>query len=245
MSGGVSDADGHPIDGVVAVSAVPKRMRRQIPEAKLIAVLRDPVQRCFSHYQMLAMRGIETRPFDVLVRELLAPEALRQAREAPVETSGYVVRGEYGRILAPYFDEFPRESIHTVFSDELAAHPSRTVAEIFSFLGVDAGFVPPNIGQRYRVGRDRPRHPVVNAGAVQKAFANNTSIRRMWQRLPADTQHRVQYHAARLSYGIDLWNRSAAPATSAPLPDVHDELRALYANDRSKLVSLIRREIPW
>ena len=85
---------------------IPSRIRAALPDAKLIAVLRDPVDRCVSEYGMAALRGAETRDLDTAVAELLAPDQLERARARFSPTDLYVVQSEYGRILEPYFFMF-------------------------------------------------------------------------------------------------------------------------------------------
>jgi hypothetical protein len=86
---------------------VPERIRERLPEARLVAILRDPVARAESHHRMMRLRGEEPRSFDRAVAELLRPEALEQARREPTPTSAYVAWGEYGRILAGCWSPTP------------------------------------------------------------------------------------------------------------------------------------------
>ena len=102
---------------------VPLRIRAHSPEVRLVAILRDPVQRALSHHRMSLMEGIERRPFDRAIEELLQDDALVQARQEPRETTGYIAWGEYGRILTGYFDVFESEQILFVFTDELKHDP--------------------------------------------------------------------------------------------------------------------------
>ena len=87
-------------------STVPSRIHERLPHVRLIAILRDPVARAISHHQMAVMNGLDKRTFNDAIDELLRPESLRDARQHPQETTGYVAWGEYGRILAAYFDVF-------------------------------------------------------------------------------------------------------------------------------------------
>ena len=55
---------------------IPDRIRDAYPEAKLIAILRDPVARARSYHRMSRMRGHERRSFDLAIEQLLEPDAL-------------------------------------------------------------------------------------------------------------------------------------------------------------------------
>src|SRR5437588_10561271 len=101
------------------VRTVPTRIKERLPDVRLIAVLRDPVPRARSHHSMTRYEGWDTRSVDQAVDELLQPEALEKARRDIHEITGYVVFGEYGRILGGYLDVFPREQLLVVFTRDL------------------------------------------------------------------------------------------------------------------------------
>ena len=73
------------------------RIRALAPDVKLVAILRDPVERSWSHYRMGLRRGTEQRDFDDAVRDLLDPAALDEARGAPAprHEQGYEPEGDY------------------------------------------------------------------------------------------------------------------------------------------------------
>lgn len=103
-----------------------QRIRDLIPEARIVAALRDPVDRAYSTYQMNQRnRNVNSAlPFI---------DALRQEPG---------LRYTYGDKLGRYFDLFPRERIAVVLLDDIEARPARTMADLYGFLGVDPGFAP-------------------------------------------------------------------------------------------------------
>src|SRR5438874_4830690 len=181
---------------------VPLRIRERLPKVRLIAILRDPVERAVSHHRMVLMDGREQRSFDDAVGELLRPDMLERARRHPRETTGYIVWGEYGRILAGYFDVFPREQILVVFTDELERAPAQLLRRVQEFIGVRADFEPDNLGARYRVGatvRDfswkspsswmSPPSPL-SPQRVKRALKSSPTARAVWHAIPASRQRR-------------------------------------------------------
>ena len=86
------------------------------------------------------------RSFDQAIDELLQPDALERASREIHEITGYVVFGEYGRILSGYLDVFGESSYSVLFTAELEADPHSALSSIFEFLGVDPEFVPDNLG---------------------------------------------------------------------------------------------------
>lgn len=114
------------------------RIKEQLPAAKLIAILRNPVDRAYSAFNMKVGNGTETRSFG---------EALRAEQEASAENrvrgeTRYIENGRYNKLLQPYFELFPREQIAVHLFDDLAANPNAVMQRIFQFLNVDDTFVP-------------------------------------------------------------------------------------------------------
>ena len=130
---------------------IPERIRAQLPAVKLVAILRDPVARCISHYGAHVLRGVADRKdFDRVIAELLTPATLESSRWLRALTC--VAWGEYGRILKAYYEVFPREQIHVCFTSDLERSPGGLMRELFDHLGADRDVVPANLGTRYRVG---------------------------------------------------------------------------------------------
>ena len=114
-------------DELAAVSRperlVPERIASHSPNARLIAILRDPVDRAYSHYRMERFREAESRTFEEAIDFLLEPRQLEQSRRQPDEVAAYVTNGEYGRILTPYFELFGKDRILVCFASDLASEP--------------------------------------------------------------------------------------------------------------------------
>jgi hypothetical protein len=128
----------------LAEPAALERMVSTIPEARLIAVLRDPVDRAYSHYWMEHARDREPRSFEDAVDDELSG----RAGAGSMKTSDYLGRGEYVQQLAEVSSRYPRSRLHIVLFDDLRDRPHETYAEVCRFLGVDDEFVPPRIGER-------------------------------------------------------------------------------------------------
>ena len=103
-----------------------QRIRDLLPGARLIASLRDPVERSYSVYQMnLRNKGVnEGVPF---------VEAMRSDRN---------LRETYHDMLLRYFERFPPGQLRVILLEELETDPAATMRGIFGFLGVDPDFRP-------------------------------------------------------------------------------------------------------
>lgn len=230
---------------------VPTRIAAQLPGVRLIAILRDPVERARSHHRMAQMNGIDTRSFGQAINDLLRPEALENARREPRETTGYISWGEYGRILGGYFDVFPRSQLLIVFTDELEAAPERLLGRIQRFVGVQDDFVPDNVGARYRVGATARRlswlgtHSRLNPWGLQRSISEIPAARRAWHSLPEQRRRGIDRVLARVAYRLDLWNRRTNEDASEGDRAVVERLRAHYADDGRHLAARLGEEVPW
>jgi hypothetical protein len=122
----------------------PERVVALLPRARLIAVLRNPVDRAFSHYQHEVALGREPLPFeDALAAEdeRMRGEMERMLRDPSYFSEAwwnhtYAARGRYAEQLERWFAVFPREQLLVLFSDELLQQPEATYARVLDFLGV-------------------------------------------------------------------------------------------------------------
>jgi hypothetical protein len=246
MVGGVYDTSKTPPDIASRYDerTVPLRIREHSPAVRLIAILRDPVERAHSHYRMASMNGLERRSFDDAIEQLLSPDALERSRRHPKEDTGYITWGEYGRILAGYFDVFPREQILVVFTDELNQAPERLLFRIYEFLGIEPGFVPHNIGTRYRVGGER-RYSWLRIGEARRAVSHNQVARSLWKALPDIIRHPIDRAFDRSVYTVDLWNRRAPADLDVPSLTTRRQLREHFEEDAHRLARLIDVPAPW
>lgn len=104
---------------------VAARMAAVVPSARLIYLVRDPLERAVSQYRHHVADGHETRPYE---QALLAP------------ASQYVTRGRYWDRLVPFLEQFPPVQICIVAQEQLRADPRRVLAQVFRFLDVDDTF---------------------------------------------------------------------------------------------------------
>jgi Sulfotransferase family len=224
---------------------VPDRIRRHFPDIKIVALLRDPVARCVSAHRMLVLMRKERRPLEQAVRQLMADESLATARRFPRDGNSYIVLGEYGRILSGYYATFPDEQMLTIFSSDLEQAPERTLSSVFSFLGVDAEFVPPNLHIRYREGTTRRRKAWLSPERMRRGLAARGPLRFAWRMLPAERRRRLESRFWDVAYQVELWNRVADVPAPRPEPEVMEALAEHYAADRPLLEVLIGKPVPW
>ncbi|CAN5787513.1 sulfotransferase [soil metagenome] len=122
-----------------------ERMATTVPHARLIAILRDPVARAYSHYWMERMRGRERRSFAEAVDAELGPGA-GVSRSAEATGVAYLDRGRYLSQLERVGEHYPRSSLLVLVFDDVVADPAESYRKVCRFLAVSDTFVPPLLG---------------------------------------------------------------------------------------------------
>ena len=121
----------------------PERVAELVPEAKLVALVRNPVDRAFSHYQHEVALGREPLSFeDALAAE---DERLRGEEERMAADPAYFshtwwnytyrARGRYAEQLERWLAVFPRQQLLVMPSEDLLAEPERAHGRVLEFLG--------------------------------------------------------------------------------------------------------------
>ena len=113
------------------------RMHAAVPDAKLIAILRDPIVRAYSNWCHLWCDGLE--PESDFLAALERETARAAAGYAPFWR--YLGLGRYGEQLASLLRYFPREQVHVLRYRDLVDAPAETLDDICRFLGVETGLV--------------------------------------------------------------------------------------------------------
>ena len=229
----------------LAERVVPERIAKAIPEVKIICILRDPIYRAISHYQMGRLWGWEKRDLDTAMSELLIPEQIEQSRRWITGTTWYITLGEYGRILAPYLELFPSTQIHIVFSGDLLAKREQVLRDLFAFIDVDADWTPSNVDTRYRQAATTRRIPAIDLYRWRQSTATLRPLRSIWTHMPRRQQGSLNRLYDWLTFRNDLWN--ARRDAKRPVLDarVRSSLEHHYRADGSLLGRLIGQQPPW
>lgn len=123
---------------------VPGRVAETVPDVKLVVVMRNPVDRAYSHYQMVRREGNEPLSFEEAIEaepDRLGGEVDRMAsdpryRSWAYRSWAYLDRGRYAEQLERWFAVFPRERFLLLSFDELATDQQAVFSRMYAFLGV-------------------------------------------------------------------------------------------------------------
>ena len=200
-------------------------IRRYIPEAKLIAILRNPIDRAYSHFLHMVRSG--TEPLDDIA-QALREEEVGIHKERTFQD--YIGRGLYYDQLKRYFGMFPRERVRVYLYEDLSDAPISTVQDAFRFLGVNDSFVPDVSLRR-------------NVSGNPKYKSLDTLLRRQ-----SRIKHAAKvYLPARMRWRLskafdDLKTRNLVEPP--PLrSEVRRQLISVYREDILKLQALIHRDL--
>lgn len=116
-----------------------QRIKRFAPNAQAIIILRNPVERAISHYQMDVRRGIQ--------REALST-FLKKTESNRLCFKEYIEIGMYYEQVKNYLEKFGQGRVLVLLFDELSESLVRTLEKIYRFLGVKTCFVP-DLSARY------------------------------------------------------------------------------------------------
>jgi Sulfotransferase family len=124
-------------------TGVATRIREQVPGARLIYLVRDPVQRTISHYRHRVATEGEQRGLAAALGDM-------------EPTNIYLCASRYATQIEQYQACFPADRILVIDQADLRQDREQTLRRIFAFLGVDSGFSSPEFAREYR-GSDAGR----------------------------------------------------------------------------------------
>jgi len=196
------------------------------PPPRFLLVLRDPVERAYSHYLHNVSEGREPLSFKAaLAAEQNKPEKKRDAWKA------YFTDGAYADTLEEWFALFPRERFCILRSEELARTPDAALREIFRFLAVDPHVEIDTDTRLNQTGEQQSRF----LGALLSFFPD---------RLRSGL-HRWIPDSVRLPIEQFIRRRSTGDASDRPTldPETERALRARYAPHIRHLSEMIDRDL--
>jgi len=200
-------------------------IRRYIPEARLIAILRNPINRAYSHFLHMVRSGAE--PVDDFA-QALREEKVGIRRERTFQD--YIGRGLYYEQLERYFGIFPREQVRVYLYEDLSDAPVRTVQDAFRFLEVDDSFVP-DVSLRRNVS-GQPKYRTLDGLLRRQSRIKHAA--KIY--LPA----RLRWRLSRAFDDLKTRNLVGPPPLQS---EVRRQLIGVYREDILKVQDLIHRDL--
>lgn len=147
------------------IQGVPERMHLVIPGAKLIYILRDPIERIISHYVHSCGMGRENRTF---------PDALKNIND----NNQYIARSKYYMQLKQFLEYYDESQILIITQDDLYGDRLETLKRVFRFLGVDDSFQSRKFNKIYHSSTLKRKRNKVGS------FLSRTPVQKAIERLP-------------------------------------------------------------
>ncbi len=213
--------------------AAPSRIHAANPQAKIVIVLRDPVERAHSHYLMDVREGWQHSSFY---------DALRQDWQRTEKGYGisrlYVELGLYHQQVKRYLDAFGRDRVQILFSRNLDGPPingkSHMLAEVIDFLGLDSTCLS-------RIDASRRENAFgVTRWHWASRVAGSRWARRLGQIL-VPARLGSTYRIKRTVFEPFFVKRTERPSIPA---DARDWLVSLYKENVCELEGLLGRSLP-
>ncbi len=198
-----------------------KNIKKRVPDAKIVIIVRDPVKRAFSHYLMDLGDGDKLPPFDEAIH--LENNWLRDDHH---HKNRFVDFGMYYEQVKRYTDAFGKENVLVLLLDDLKDEPDKTMRRLLSFIGLPKA--------RFSLDTER-----TNIRAVPKSGLTQFLMRQ--KRLRAFLVGLMPRRFKRWLIGILFSAKPKQGMSDA----AREELRELFAPDVKKLERLIGRKTGW
>jgi hypothetical protein len=207
----------------------PKLIHQTVPHARIIMILRDPIERAYSNYLMKKKyrSSMKSSFYDELIRDY----------ESRVKVEGrlkmYVEFGMYYEQVKRYFDIFGREQVKVIIFEEFVQHPVQTVNEVLAFLGVN--YTVTEIREQYNA-YSVPRGPLALwiFAFFRGLPARNINTYKIATLLP---------HSLIESLSDKMFfKRKQKPKIESKAVKF---LQEIYHDDVIRLESLLGRSLPW
>ena len=198
----------------------PDKIHQANHNAKIIIMLRDPIERAYSHYLMYIRNGYETRSFSKKLE-------LYDKNKSVGRFHDYIIMPSYYfDSVSKYINVFGREQVKICIYEEFADKTQKIVSEILDFLCIDSS-LPKNITEKYNDFAHPP-------GKSEKFIMTNYISQNIGRRLlPKST---------RLSIKNFLSDKNSKPKL-----EENDILKLyeFFVNDVTKIQDLLQRKLHW
>ena len=203
---------------------VAPRIKAELGEVKILAMLRDPVEKAYSQYMHLVGELRETLSFD----DALQAEVSRR-EQGWGDMWRYAESSLYSKRLKTYFEVFGAESVHVVLFEEFVKDSEHSVGQLLKFLGADASGEIKAEGQFNRSGA--PRSKAVARLLTQDSPVKSAVKALLPERLRMSLRMQVQ----------NANNREKEPMSESARRYLTD----FFTEDVAATEKLLGRKLPW
>jgi hypothetical protein len=202
-----------------------RRIRHNLPQSRIVAILRHPAERAYSNYQQMRQHEVEPAP---TFEEALAKE--EQRKEAGwLPWLYYRTNGYYHAPLTVWYEHFPRERIRIYLFEDWKERPLAMLRDLFGFLEVDQDFSPAIRRSNVTL--------LPKSRRLHRWAMHPEGLDRRAPFIPPIVRRSAVAALRRIDTGLNL-----APPPSLD-PEIRASLTAVYREDIMKLQDLIGRDL--
>ncbi len=199
-----------------------ERIKKNFPNIKIIAVLREPTARAFSQYIHDKRIG--------LIKNISFEDAIGLH-------DNYVEKGYYFKYLSVYYRVFPRENILVLLHDDIKTDPKKTIQRVYQFLRLkNINHVPEQLFKKSNASA-KSRIPILNYFMIHtEYFLKNKKLFPVLRLLEVTGVRKL---------ALRLRDLNSTPLTEYPTirADTKKYLKNIYKDDIKKLKKLLNRDL--
>ena len=212
--------------------AIP-RIKEHIDNPKFIIILRNPIERAFSHYLMTYRRGIEKHAFEDAIK--LEEGRIKKGYFERMHFS-YISRGFYYSQITTILEQIDRSQILYLTVEDLSNNTLDTIHRCCEFLGVSEDFEPANINKRYHEAEIPKTTKVFSLLKDDNSFYS--SLRAIGRLVMPKLEWRREFRKKLLS-----WNLQPNKGKIVLSKEVRQLLSDTYREENKKLSELLGRDL--
>ncbi len=205
--------------------ATAKLLYESIPHAKIIIILRDPVEQFFSGHLMLEGQGFQKLSFHERIQNEIKKRNKKNQNKQPNGYSEQVMR---------YFETFGRNQVKVIIFEEFIENKRGTVEEVLRFLGVESSInnfedKKHNPHEELQIPRDKISQHLLTSGLAGK-------IAKKIPLIPLSSS---------ISFGEKILKKKQNKAKPSMSKDDREILVKFFEDDVTKLQIILGHKLPW
>ena len=212
-----------------------RRIAALDPGAKLILVLRNPVERAISAFNFARKRNMEPLSLEEAIDA--EPERIRKGDLRVLSNNTYLDHGRYFRQIQALHRIFPPEQLLVLFYEDLRNKPEEVIAKTYRFIGVDSAFVPEfkTLNKTGSVRFSWIRNLIYSQNSLKQFMVRNVVDR--W--LPYDLKYRTKIFFLNL-----VTKRKTDPGENRRTdPKTLKRMKELLSEDTKQLEALLEKDL--
>ena len=196
----------------------PKLIHNEVTDALIIILLRDPIERAYSHYLIQRRNNLEKKSFHESIKNILK-------KYDPLTSNHYLHAGLYSEQILRYINSFGEKNVKIIIFEDFVQNERNTVKDILSFLGVN---FEPNFDSDVQHVFNLPKEKFANK------ILHSKTIRKIAGKIIPTASRQLLKEKLLLQ-------------TEKPLMTEEDRkiLRNFFDEDVKKLKNILGQDLPW